>query len=104
MPTSTEDSRSAAVEQLREAILRRISALLRAERIDPKAVRCNLDLSPWSLDVDLVLPVGVSSSAQDAFAVCVLDVVRSGGQTIGRVDVHTGPVAPAVLRPSGGAA
>ena len=91
MPMTVDDPDSQAVQRLRTAILHRISALLRVERIDPASVSCDLDMSPWSLRVDLVLPAPVSRSAQDAFAVCVMDAIRSGGQTVGTVDIHAGP-------------
>ena len=75
-----------------DAIVDLIAPAVRAAGLDPAGVRCELIEDGPGLDVHLQLGGIVTTSAQHAIGVRVLDAVRSTAtHTYGNVDVYVHP-------------
>ena len=79
------------------AIIRTLTPLLEASRIDPAAVECRIEHSGTARDVHVTLPTAADARLRSAIGVRVLDALRATAtRTLGNVDVyvHPGPEAP----------
>lgn len=74
------------LEDLRQAIVRRIAPVLRAAGLDDHEVSCKLEGSAADLRVVLRGP-DVAANVTQALGVRVLDAVHEDGRTFGAVEV-----------------
>ncbi len=74
------------LEELRQAIVRRIAPVLLAAGLDDHEVRCDLQGSSADLRVVLSGPE-LAASVTQALGVRVLDAVHADGHTFGTVEV-----------------
>lgn len=88
-----EAASAAALDALRQRIFRLVRPTLTAADVSVADVSCQIEPRGSELHVRFDIPAPMSTGVCQALAVRVLDAVRGGRQTYGRVSVSVNPAA-----------